>query len=188
MNTVQQPKLKARPSATESSASYVSRPHTKPSTSTRGKLNEWDNGYKEFVPAGTKESNRQMLKQLGESSFYKNEGKKESSYSLHLNVDAASADPIGEMVELFNALTSEMKATEPLRMSSGLRVVNEGGLECWLDCSTNMITFTGHVDLSSHPRDWQAEVLRQVQLVVRRLPASDKFNRVINSIKNGETK
>ena len=66
---------------------YISRPKTKPSLSTKGKLNEWDNGYKEFVPAGTRESNRQMLKQMGDNSFYLNQGKKESSYSLHLNVD-----------------------------------------------------------------------------------------------------
>lgn len=183
MNTVQQPKIKARPSAIEGSVSYVSRPRTKPTTSTRGKLNEWDNGYKEFVPAGTKDSNRQMIKQIGESSFYKNEGKKESSYSLHLNVDAASADPIGEMVELFNALTCEMNATEPLQISSSLRVVNERGLECWLDSSTNVLTFTGRIDLSNHPRDWQAEILRMVQLIVRRLPASERFNNIINNLK-----
>ena len=188
MNTVQQPKMKARPSAIEGSASYVSRPRTKPTTSTRGKMNEWDNGYKEFVPAGTKDSNRQMIKQIGESSFYKNEGKKESSYSLHLNVDAASADPIGEMVELFNTLTKDMKPKKPAVLPDSLRVVNEQGLECWLDEEKNEVTFTGKIDLSRHSRDWQAEVLRQVQLVVRRLPASERFNKVINLIKNGGTK
>jgi hypothetical protein len=62
-------------------------------------------------------------------------------------------------------------------------VVKENGLECWLDEEKNEMTFTGRIDLSRHSRDWQAEVLRQVQLVVRRLPASDKFNRVINNIK-----
>ena len=50
------------------------------------------------------------------------------------------------------------------------------------------MTFTGTIDLSRHPRDWQAEVLRQVQLVVRRLPASEHFNKVINNIKKGGTK
>jgi hypothetical protein len=48
--------------------------------------------------------------------------------------------------------------------------------------------FTGTIDLSRHPRDRQAEVLRQVQLVVRRLPASERFNKVINNIKKGGTK
>ena len=45
------------------------------------------------------------------------------------------------------------------------------------------MTYTGTISLSQHPRDWQAEVLKQVQQVVRRLPASDKFNKVINNIK-----
>ena len=38
-----------------------------------------------------------------------------------------------------------------------------------------------------HPRDWQAEVLRMVQLIVRRLPASERFNKVINIIKKRGT-
>jgi hypothetical protein len=63
-------------------------------------------------------------------------------------------------------------------------VVKENGLECWLDEEKNEMTFTGTIDLSRHSRDWQAEVLRQVQLVVRRLPASERFNKVINLFKN----
>jgi hypothetical protein len=50
------------------------------------------------------------------------------------------------------------------------------------------MTFRGTINLSKHSRDWQAEVLRQVQLVVRRLPASERFNKVINHIKNGGLK
>jgi hypothetical protein len=67
-------------------------------------------------------------------------------------------------------------------------VVKENGLECWLDEEKNEMTFTGRIDLSRHSRDWQAEVLRQVQLVVRRLPASDRFNKLINNIKKGGNK
>ena len=59
-------------------------------------------------------------------------------------------------------------------------------MECWLNEQKNMVTFTGTIDLSKHPRDWQAEVLRQVQLVVRRLPASERFNKTINIIKKGD--
>jgi hypothetical protein len=51
-----------------------------------------------------------------------------------------------------------------------------------------MLTFTGTVDLSKNSRNWQAETLRLVQLVVRRLPASERFNRIINNIKNGGSK
>jgi hypothetical protein len=69
-----------------------------------------------------------------------------------------------------------------------MRMVAEDGLQCWLDTEKGKMTFTGTVDLSRHCRDWQAEVLRLVQLVVRRLPANEKFNKVVNNIKNGGNK
>ena len=95
------------------SASYITRPKTKPDVTTRGKLNEWRNGYKEFIPVGSKPSNRTMLKQLGGSSFYKSEGEKDSSWSLHLNVDAKDcADPVAALHEQFLFLTEgEQKPT-----------------------------------------------------------------------------
>ena len=43
---------------------YVTRPKGKPEMTTKGKLNEWTNGYREFIPQGTRESQRQMLEQL----------------------------------------------------------------------------------------------------------------------------
>ena len=72
---------------TKDKTTYVSRPKGKPETSMRGKMNGWSNGYCVFIPQGTRENNRQMLKQMGDSSFYKTQGRKESSFSLHLNVD-----------------------------------------------------------------------------------------------------
>ena len=93
--------------------SYVARPKGKPDESLKGKLNKWNNGYAEFIPAGSKPSNRTMLKQLGSSSFYKSEGEKDSSWSLHLNVDAKDcADPVAALHEQFLFLTEgEQKPT-----------------------------------------------------------------------------
>lgn len=78
-----------------------------------------------------------------------------------------------------------MKPKKATQLPESLRVVAEDGLDCWLNDEKGEVTFTGTIDLTKHPRDWQAEVLRQVQLVVRRLPASDRFNKVINNIKKG---
>ena len=94
-----------------------------------------------------------------------------------------SADQYADFVSQFNALTKDLKPKKPLALPDSLRVVKDQGLECWLDEEKNEMTFTGTVDLSKHSRDWAAEVLRQVQLVVRRLPASERFNKVINNIK-----
>lgn len=106
------------------------------------------------------------------------------SKMITLKSKESSADQYADFVSQFKALTKDLKPQKPQQLPDSLRVVNEQGLECWLDEEKTEMTFTGKIDLSRHSRDWQAEVLKQVQLVVRRLPASERFNKVINSIKN----
>lgn len=106
------------------------------------------------------------------------------SKMITLKSKESSADQYADFVSQFNALTKDLKPKKPVSLPQELRVVKEQGLECWLDEEKGEITFTGKIDLSRHSRDWQAEVLRQVQLVVRRLPASERFNKVVNNIKN----
>ena len=105
-----------------------------------------------------------------------------------LKTKESSPDQYADVLAQFNALTKDLKPKKSVTLPDNLRVVKEQGLQCWLDEGKSEVTFTGTIDLSKHPRDWQAEVLRQVQLVVRRLPASERFNRVINLIKNGGQK
>jgi hypothetical protein len=116
---------------------YLARPKTKPAETLKGKMNKWDNGYAEFIPTGTRESNRRMLKQLGNSSFYKSEGEKESSYSLHLNVDAKDcADPVGALYEQFLHLTENERKEKPqLPEGSEGRMLYDNGssLKVWHD-------------------------------------------------------
>ena len=135
-------------------ASYLSRPKTKPEVTTKGKLNEWSNGYKEFIPQGQKPSNRTMLKQMGNSSFYRSEGEKESSYSLHLNVDAKDcADPVAALHEQFMFLTEgERKQMPKLPEGSEGRMLFDNGqdLKIWLDHQTGKLTILTELECSSN--------------------------------------
>ena len=110
------------------------------------------------------------------------------SRMITLKTKMSSPDQYSDVLAQFNALTKDLKPKKPVTLPDSLRVVKEQGLECWLDEEKNEMTFTGIIDLSKHPRDWQAEVLRQVQLVVRRLPSNENFNRVIKNIKTGGNK
>ena len=133
----------------QTTTNYISRPKTKPDESLKGKLNKWSNGYAEFIPQGQKPSNRTMLKQLGNSSFYKSEGEKESSYSLHLNVDGKSADPVGEMFDQFLHLTeSERKAAPKLDdMTQGRMLYDNGGsVQVWLDRESHQVSVLTRLD------------------------------------------
>jgi hypothetical protein len=132
---------------------YVARPKGKPDVTTKGRMNEWANGYKEFVPQGQKPSNRTMLKQLGNSSFYKSEGEKESSYSLHLNVDAKDcADPVGELFEQFLHLTKSERKTEPKMPegSEGRMLLDDGHTQIWLDTQKGEVAVMTRLTCSPH--------------------------------------
>ena len=115
---------------------FLSRPKSKPAETLKGKMNKWDNGYAEFIPTGTRESNRKMLKQLGNSSFYKTEGTKESSFSLHLNVDGKSEDPVADMFQQFMILTDgerKLKPQLPESQQGRMLYDNGGTLKVWHD-------------------------------------------------------
>lgn len=123
--------------------SYISRPKSKPSETLKGKMNKWDNGYAEFIPTGTRESNRRMFKQMGGSSFYKSEGEKESSYTLHLNVDAKDCnDPVAALHEQFLFLTrDEQKQRPQMPEGAGGRMLYDNGtsLQVWHDEESNEV-------------------------------------------------
>lgn len=129
---------------------YVSRPKGKPDESLKGKMNKWSNGYAEFIPQGTRENQREVLKQLGDSSFYKTTGKKESSYSLHLNVDGKSDDPVGEMLEQFKVLTAGQQKQQPrlTEDSEGRMLLDDGHTQVWLDTTAGEVTLLTRLECS----------------------------------------
>ena len=101
-----------------------------------------------------------------------------------LKTKESSADQYADVLAQFNALTKDMKPKKQPAMPDSQRMVAEDGLQCWLNETKGELTFTGTINLTQHPRDWQAEVLRQVQLVVRRLPANDRFCHAIKKYVN----
>lgn len=136
----------------QTSEIYIQRPKTKPDSSQRGKLNSWSNGYAEFIPQGQKPSNRTMLKQMGNSSFYRSEGEKESSWSLHLNVDAKDcADPVAALHEQFMYLTEGERKQQP-QLPEGCqgRMLLDNGqdLKIWLNQETGKLTILTELECS----------------------------------------
>lgn len=136
-----------------------------------------------FTPYEQGEPAQRNVKTTKGGKVYETCSEKKPMKVAYLTCAADAADPWNEYTSQLKKLG--VKPQKPKQQPDCLRVVKENGLECWLDEEKNEMTFTGTIDLLRHSRDWQAEVLRQVQLVVRRLPASDKFNKVINLIKGG---
>ena len=160
--------------AKKDNTTMVSRPRRKPDNSVKGKLNRWEGSdYVEFVPTGTRESNRKMLKQLGNSSFYKSEGEKESSYSVHLNCDGKSEDPVGELLDQFLVLTEGQRKTTPKLPEGceGRMLLDNGlGLQIWLDRERDKVSILTELDCDNNIERMlmQAESLMNVTIAKNR--------------------
>jgi hypothetical protein len=139
-----------------------------------------------FTPYEQGEPTQRNVKTTKGGKVYETSSEKRPMKVAYLTCAADAADPWSEYTSQLKKLG--VKPLKPQQQPDNLRVVAENGLECWLDETKNEMTFTGTIDLSRHGRDWQAETLRLVQLVVRRLPASDRFNKVISNVKKGGTK
>ena len=55
-------------------------------------------------------------------------------------------------------------------------------MQVFLNATQGQLTYQGSIDLGKS-RNWQSELMRQLQVVVRTLPGCEKFNKVITSIK-----
>jgi len=139
-----------------------------------------------FKPSEEGQSSQRNVKTCKGGKTFETTSEKKPLKVVHLTCLADSADPYAEYITQLGRLG--IKPKKPIAMPAEQRLVNESGLECWLNEAKGELTFTGTISLTKNCRDWQAEVLRQVQLIVRRLPASERFNKVINDIKNGGNK
>ena len=161
----------------------VSRPRRKADSSVKGRLNRWEGSdYVEFVPTGTRESNRKMLKQLGNSSFYKSEGEKESSYSVHLNCDGKSEDPVGELLDQFLVLTENERKQLPKlpEGSEGRMLLDNGmGLQIWLDRERGKLSILTELDCSTSIERMLLQAQSQMNVCIAR-----NRQEIINHISN----
>lgn len=98
----------------------------------------------------------------------------------HLSCPADAADPWAEYTSQLQRLG--ITPQQPQALSAQQRLVNEGGMEVFLDEEAGCMTYQGCIDLAKS-RNWQSEVMRQLQVIVRTLPAHANFIKVLNALK-----
>jgi len=136
----------------EDNTTMVSRPRRKADHSVKGTMKTWEGtDYCEFHPVRKRESNRTEIKRMGDSSFYQTKGEKESSYSLHVNVDGESQDPVAEIYEIIDVLTKDQRKTQP-KLPEGCQgrmlLDNGQGLQIWLNHETGKLTILTELECS----------------------------------------
>lgn len=114
---------------------YTKRPTVKPDEKVEGRLLKWKGtDYVAFEPVQKRDQDhpaRTYLKETKHVSFYKNEGEKENSYSLHVNVDGSTPDaPAALLQKAAEALKPLMKK-EPQIASNTLFIRDTDELKVW---------------------------------------------------------
>ena len=114
---------------------YGERPMGKPDEKVEGRLLKWkDSDYVAFEPVQKRDQDhpaRTYLKETKHVSFYKNEGEKENSYSLHVNVDGSTPDaPTALLQKAAEALKPLLKK-EPQIASNTLFIKDTDELKVW---------------------------------------------------------
>ena len=101
---------------------------------------------------------------------------------VHLTCPANAADPYREYLDQLEKLG--IKPATQQKQPEQQRLMDEGCVQCWLNQTKGQLIYSGVIDLSTS-RNWQADIMRQVQLVVRRLPAAERFKKILAKIKKG---
>ena len=103
----------------------------------------------------------------------------------HLSWDANSPDPWTEYTNKLRLLGIKPQGEQ--QQPAKERLVCEGGMEVFFNAKQRKLIYQGSIDLTQN-RNWQSEVMRQLQIIVRTLPANKKFISVINQLKRGDKK
>ena len=127
---------------------YAEKPDGKPVKAFRARVKVFGNDVVVVNPETPKESNRKMIKQKGKSSFYKSEGEKESSYSIHINVDANDPDPVATMQEQFAELTKGELKSELKMQVKGKLLYDTPQLKVYLNKTQKKVTLQTTIDCS----------------------------------------
>lgn len=114
---------------------YGERPMGKPDEKVEGRLLKWKGtDYVAFEPVQKRDQDhpaRTYLKETKNVSFYKNEGEKENSYSLHVNVDGSTPDAPAALLQKATEALKPLLKKEPQIASNTLFIRDTDELKVW---------------------------------------------------------
>ena len=127
----------------------VSVPRRKPDQRVTGRLLKWDDTDAiVFLPQQPKEQPaRTVLKQSKGSAYYRNEGKKSSSYSYHVNVPETEEDPAGYIInKAMEDLGDEAKKMP--KTTAKRYVLHTDNVKIWKDTQAKTLSVYIEADMS----------------------------------------
>ena len=136
-----------------------------------------------FKPSEQGEPSQLNVRTCKGGKVFTTTSEKEPKQVVHLSIDANSTDPFSQYVDQLQRLGIKPQAEQPMNQKH--RLVNEDGMQVFLDAKNGSLTYQGVINLNKC-RNWQSEVMRQLQVIVRRLPIEESFKKLIIKLRKGD--
>ena len=156
---------------------FVEKPLRKADSRIYGRLEKWnDSDFQQFVPAAVGSGNkREVVKSSGRAKLVKNEGEKESSYSLYVNHDAKDEMFAEHMIEdVMSVLNSFIK--KEVKLPNAKFIHDEEAFKMWRSKERGRIVIHSELDMTLDKtlvcKEWA-----RISYEVNKLLFSTKFNK-----------
>ncbi|MBR1789129.1 MAG: hypothetical protein IJ762_08105 [Bacteroidaceae bacterium] len=103
----------------------------------------------------------------------------------HLSCPLDTPDPWAEYTS--QLLKLGIKPQREQELTEKQRIVCESNVQVFLDAKANALTYQASIDLTK-TLNWQSEVMRQLQVIMRTLPMQEKLKKLITKLQKGGKK
>lgn len=135
-----------------------------------------------FQPCEPGEPTQLDIRTCMGGKLYTTTSEKKPLKVAHLTCPANAADPYAEYVSQLERLG--IKPQKEKKMLDKQRVVCEEGMQVFLESGHGRLTFQGCIDLNQS-LNWQSELMRLMQIIMRNLPINKRFTSLISKLKKG---
>lgn len=128
---------------------FVEKPLRKPDSRIYGRLEKWsDSDFQQFVPAAVGSGNkREVVKSSGRAKLVKNEGEKESSYSLYANVNANDEQFANHILDDVMAVLKDHIKKE-VKLPTARFIHDEDAFKVWRSMERGRVAIHAEIDMS----------------------------------------
>jgi len=131
---------------------FVEKPTRKPDKKTFGQMQEWENGFKQFVPSQKGDGPKKtVVKSSGRCKLVRNEGEKESSYSLLTNQPMTNENFASDMLDdVLTVLKPHLK--KEVKVPTAKFLHDEKELKLWVSRERKALCVHVEIDMSLDTR------------------------------------
>ena len=139
----------------------------------------------EFKPYAEGESTQKNVRTTKGGKLFTTTSTEKPKQVAHLSCPLDTPDPWAEYTS--QLLKLGIKPQREAQLTEKQRIVCESNVQVFLDAKACMLTYQASIGLTKST-NWQSEVMRQLQVIMRTLPMQENLKKLITKLQKGGKK